>query len=168
MRVNHNIASMSSLRHLNRTIEDTNTNVKRLSSGLRINSAADGPAELMISEQMRKQISGLNQAVKNSETSISMVQTAEGVLSELSSMLLSMRQLALHAANDGAADSNIIQADQMEVENILETIDKIAGLTEFGSKVLFDGSNEVNGVAVGDGLTFYGASESGKGAPTLW
>ena len=166
MRVNHNTASMSSLRHLNRTIEDTNTNVKRLSSGLKINSAADGPADLMISEQMRKQISGLNQAVKNSETSISMVQTAEGVLSELSSMLLSMRQLALHAANDGAADSNIIQADQMEVENILETIDKIAGLTEFGSKVLFDGSNEVNGVAVGDGLTFYGASELTHESPS--
>ena len=166
MRVNHNTASMSSLRHLNRTIEDTNKNVKRLSSGLKINSAADGPADLMISEQMRTQISGLNQAVKNSETSISMVQTAEGVLSELSSMLLSMRQLALHAANDGAADSNIIQADQMEVENILGTIDKIAGMTEFGSRVLFDGSNEVNGVAVGEGLTFYEASALTHKSPT--
>ena len=104
MRVNHNTAAMSSLRHLNSTIDKTNNNLKRLSSGLRINSAADGPADLVISEQMRKQISGLNQAVKNSETSISMVQTAEGVLSEMSSMLINMRQLALHAANNGVAD----------------------------------------------------------------
>jgi flagellin len=166
MRVNNNIAAMSSLRHLNGTIDNTNNNLKRLSSGLRINSAADGPADLVISEQMRKQISGLNQAVKNSETSISMVQTAEGVLSEMSSMLINMRQLALHAANNGVADSKIIQADQMEVENILATIDKIATSSQFGTKVLFDGSNAVNGVAVGDGLSFYSASALSESAPT--
>ena len=166
MRVNHNTASMSSLRHLNNTIDNSNKNLKRLSSGLRINSAADGPADIMISEQMRTQISGLNQAVKNSETSISMVQTAEGVLSEVSSMLLSMRQLALHAANDGSADSKIIQADQMEVENILATLDRIAANSQFGSRVLFDGSNEVNGVAIGEGLTFYGASALTQQSPT--
>ena len=104
MRVNTNTASNISLRHLSETVEKTNKNLERLSSGYRINSAGDGPAELMISEQMRSQISGINQAVKNSETSISMIQTAEGVLSEVSSMLISMRQLALHAANEGAAE----------------------------------------------------------------
>ena len=166
MRVNHNTASMSSLRHLNNTLDNSNKNLKRLSSGLRINSAADGPADIMISEQMRTQISGLNQAVKNSETSISMVQTAEGVLSEVSSMLLSMRQLALHAANDGSADSKIIQADQMEVENILATLDRIAANSQFGSRVLFDGSNEVNGVAIGEGLTFFGATALTQQSPT--
>ena len=80
MRVNTNSASITSLRHLSNTVEKTNKNLERLSSGYSINSAADGPAELMISEQMRTQISGINQAVKNSETSISMIQTAEGVL----------------------------------------------------------------------------------------
>ena len=129
-------------------------NLERLSSGYRINSSGDGPAELMISEQMRAQISGINQAVKNSETSISMVQTAEGVLSEVSSMLISMRQLALHAANEGAAEEKMLQADQMEVEELLRTIDRIAGSTMFGTKSLFNGSNEVNGVAIGDGLKF--------------
>ena len=113
MRVNHNIAAINSLRHLSSSTNDTKKNLERLSSGMKINSAADSPAELMISEQMRTQISGLNQAVKNSETSISMVQTAEGVLSEFSSMLISMRQLALHAANDGAADEKMLQADQL-------------------------------------------------------
>ena len=166
MRVNHNISSMNTLRSLNNVIEDSNNNLKSLSSGLRINSAADGPADLMISEHMRSQISGLNQAVKNSETSISMVQTAEGVLSEMNSMLISMRQLALHAANDGASDENMLQADQIEVENILSTMDRIATSTQWGTKVLFDGSNEVNGVATGDGLSFYGASPLSRPAPT--
>ena len=166
MRVNHNIASMNALRSLNNTIEDSNKNLKSLSSGLRVNSAADGPADLMISEHMRSQISGINQAVKNSETSISMVQTAEGVLSEMSSMLISMRQLALHAANDGAADENMLQADQIEIENILSTMDRIATSTNFGTKVLFDGSNEVSGVTTGEGLSFYAASPLSRPAPT--
>ena len=150
MRVNHNIASMNALRSLNNTIEDSNKNLKSLSSGLRVNSAADGPADLMISEHMRSQISGINQAVKNSETSISMVQTAEGVLSEMSSMLISMRQLALHAANDGAADENMLQADQIEIENILSTMDRIATSTHFGTKVLFDGFCEIKRLQFGN------------------
>ena len=137
MRVNTNTSSNISLRHLSETVEKTNKNLERLSSGYRINSAGDGPAELMISEQMRTQISGINQAVKNSETSISMVQTAEGVLSEVSSMLISMRQLALHAANEGAAEEKMLQADQMEVEELLKTIDRIAGSTMCGTKSLF-------------------------------
>ena len=77
MRVNHNSAAMRSLRHLSSTTNETSKNLERLSSGLKINSAADGPADLLISEHVRTQISGLNQAVKNSETSVSMVQTAE-------------------------------------------------------------------------------------------
>ena len=88
MRVNHNSAAMSSLRHLSSTTNETNKNLERLSSGLKINSAADGPADLLISEHMRTQISGLNQAMENSETSVTMVQTAEGVLSEFSSILI--------------------------------------------------------------------------------
>jgi len=166
MRVNHNTAAINSLRHLSSNTNNTKKNLERLSSGTKINSAADSPAELMISEQMRTQISGLNQAVKNSETSISMVQTAEGVLSEFSSMLISMRQLALHAANDGAADEKMLQADQLEVEELLSTMDRIAVSTQFGTKILFDGSNAVDGVAVGDGLTFYSASPVTQQAPT--
>ena len=97
MRVNHNIASMTALRHLTNTAENTAKNLERLSSGLRINSARDSPAELMISENMRARIGSVDQAMRNTETSISMVQTAEGALSEVSSMLINMRQLAVHA-----------------------------------------------------------------------
>jgi flagellin len=131
MRVNHNIASMTALRHLGNTNQATERNLQRLSSGMRINSGADGPAELVISEQMRAQVTGLNQAVKNSETGISMVQTAEGALNEVSSILINMRQLTLHAANEGANDEKMLQADQNEMENLLSTLDRIAKNTQF-------------------------------------
>ena len=144
MRGNHNISSMTALRHLGNTSNATDKNLERLSSGLKINSGADGPADLMISEQMRAQVAGLNQAVRNSETSISMVQTAEGALNEVSSILVNMRQLALHAANSGANDRKMLQADQNEIENLLGTIDRIARSTQFGTRVLFDGSNQAS------------------------
>lgn len=166
MRVNHNIASMTALRHLSRTSEATAGNLERLSSGLRINSAADAPAELMISERMRARIAGVNQAIRNTETSVSMIQTAEGALSEVSSMLINMRQLAVHAANEGANDEQMLRADQNEIENLLNTLDRIANSTQFGSKVLFNGSNEARGVTVGDGFRFVAASEKTKPAPT--
>ena len=166
MRVNHNIASMTALRHLGLTNNATEKNLQRLSSGMKINAGADGPAELMISEQMRAQVTGLNQAVKNSETGISMVQTAEGALSEVSSILINMRQLALHAANEGANDEKMLQADQNEVENLLSTLDRIAKNTQFGTRTLFDGSNSASGVVVGNGLSFVTASERTQAAPT--
>ena len=166
MRVNHNISSMTALRHLGNTSNATDKNLERLSSGLKINSGADGPADLMISEQMRAQVAGLNQAVRNSETSISMVQTAEGALNEVSSILVNMRQLALHAANSGANDRKMLQADQNEIENLLGTIDRIARSTQFGTRVLFDGSNQASGVTVGDGLSFINATPKTQEAPT--
>src|SRR6056300_1157121 len=166
MRVNHNIASMTALRHLTNTAEDTAKNLERLSSGLRINSARDSPAELMISENMRARIGSVDQAMRNTETSISMVQTAEGALSEVSSMLINMRQLAVHAANEGANDEQMMRADQNEIENLLATLDRIASSTQFGSKVLFNGSNAAKGVTVGDGFRFVSASEKTQAAPT--
>ena len=131
MKINHNIASMTALRNLSRNEAAAKKNLERLSSGLRINAAADSPAELMISERMRAQIAGLNQAIRNSETAVTMVQTAEGALSEVSNVLISMRQLALHAANEGSNDIKMMEADQNEIENLLSTIDRIAKATQF-------------------------------------
>ena len=133
MRVNHNIPSLTALRHLGNTNMSTKKNLERLSSGMRINSAADGPAQLMISEHMRAQISGIDQAIDNSETSISMIQTAEGAMQEVSNILINLRQLAIHAANEGANDGKMLQADQSEVENLLTTLKRIAEHTQFGS-----------------------------------
>ena len=158
LRINHNIAALNALRHLNRTDDELSKTLERLSSGERINRAADGPATLVISEQMRGQIASIGQAIQNSEASISMVQTAEAALNEAASLLISMRQLAIHAANEGANDEQMLAADQFEIENALDTIDRIARTSQFGTRILLDGSNGANGVAVGEGLFFVSAS----------
>jgi len=166
LRVNSNIAALNALRHLNKTEGDVSRNLERLSSGRRINRAADGPAALVISEQMKSQITSLSQAILNSETSISMVQTTEGALNEVSNILINLRQLAVHAANEGTNDIRMLQADQGEVENLLDTLKNIARNTQFGTRTLLDGSNSVTGVAVGDGLNFHSATEKTSSSPS--
>ena len=158
MRINNNIASLTALRNLTKTNHMTHKNLERLSSGMKINSAADGPAQLMISEHLRAQIAGMDQAMRNSEAGISMVQTAEGALGEVSNILVSMRQLAIHAANSGANDTQMLQADQAEIENLLGALDRIAENTQFGTRNLLDGSNEISGVGVGSGIEFVSAA----------
>ena len=111
---------------------------------------------------MKSQISGLGQAIRNSESSISMVQTTEGALNEVSNMLINLRHLAVHAANEGTNDEKILQADQNEVENILSTLKNVARNTQFGTRTLLDGSNSSTGIAVGDGLEFVSAAEGSK------
>ncbi len=165
MRVNHNIPSLTALRHLGTTTMATKKNLERLSSGQRINTAADGPAQLMISENMRAQIAGIRQAADNSETSITMVQTAEGALQEVSNILINMRQLAIHAANEGANDRSMLEADQSEIDNLVTTLERISKFTQFGSKPLLDGSNGIDGATVGDGLRFVGATPETEPSP---
>ncbi|MEC9384683.1 MAG: flagellin, partial [SAR324 cluster bacterium] len=162
LRVNSNIAALNALRHLQQTERELGQNLERLSSGRKLNHAADGPASLVISEQMKTQISGLGQAIRNSESSISMIQTTEGALNEVSNMLINLRQLAVHAANEGINDEKILQADQNEVENILSTLKNISRNTQCGTRTVLDGSNSATGVAVGDGLEFVSASEGSK------
>ena len=166
LRVNSNIAALNALRHLQKTERELGKNLERLSSGRKLNHAADGPASLVISEQMKTQISGLGQAIRNSESSISMVQTTEGALNEVSNMLINLRQLAIHAANEGTNDEKMLQADQNEVENILLTLKNIARNTQFGTRTLLDGSNSATGVAIGNGLEFVSASEGAKSTPS--
>lgn len=165
MRVNHNVPSLTALRHLNTTTSATKKNLERLSSGMKINSAADGPAQLMISERMRAQIAGIEQAIDNSETSASMIQTAEGGLQEVSNILINLRQLAIHAANEGVNDEKMLQADQSEVENLVHSLERISKNTQFGTKSLLDGSNSVDGMTVGDGLRFVKAAPETKASP---
>jgi flagellin len=114
--------------------------MEKLSSGYRVNRASDDPAGLVISEQFRAQIAGLNRAVQNSEGSINMIQTAEGALNEINNLLVSMRELAIHAANEGFNDDDQLAADQAEITNAISTITRIAQNTQFGTKKLLDGS----------------------------
>ena len=140
--INHNLAALNAHRNLINTNDELNKSMQRLSSGFRINQGSDDPAGLVISEQFRAQIAGLNRAIGNSEGSISMVQTAEGAITEINNLLISMRELAIHAANEGFNDADQLAADQAEIANAITTIDRIAANTQFGTKKLLDGSKE--------------------------
>ncbi|MFH2034903.1 MAG: flagellin [Candidatus Zixiibacteriota bacterium] len=140
LRINNNVAAINAHRNLINTTNDLSKSMEKLSSGYQINRAADNPAGLVISEQFRAQIAGLNRAISNSEGSINMIQTAEGALNEINSLLVSMRELAIHAANEGFNDTAQLEADQAEIANAISTIDRIAANTQFGTKKLLDGT----------------------------
>ncbi len=159
LRINTNIAAVKTVRNLSETDRKLAESLERLSSGFRINRGADNPAGLVISEQMRGQIAGLNQAIANSELAATMVQTAEGALTEANNTLIQIRELALHAANEGATDEKAQEADQIEVAAGLESIARIASLTRFGTRPLLDGSSGISGEAQGEGLAFVAASQ---------
>jgi len=140
LRINNNVESLNAHRHLINNDKQLSKSIERLSSGQKINRGADGPASLVISEGMRAQIGSLQQAADNNEAAISLVQTAEGALNEISKLLVDMRQRAVSAANLGINDQNSVNASQKEIENALEAIDRISNNTQFGSKNLLDGS----------------------------
>ncbi len=141
LRINTNITAINAQRNLANSDNRLFRSVQRLSSGLKINSSADSPAGLAISEQLRAQIAGLNAAIVNSERAINLVQTAEGALNEVNSLLISIRELALDAANSGVQDANSLAADQAEVSNAIQTITRISDNTQFGIRTVLDGSN---------------------------
>ena len=165
LRINQNISAINTRRQLVKNDLALTKSLEKLSSGMKINRAADGPASLIISEQMRAQIAGLNQAVDNSETAIGMIQTTESALVEVSTLLTNMRQLAIHAANEGVNDANMLEADQLELANALGTIDRITRNAQFGIKKLLDGSTGANGVGIGQGLEFVAASPVTRASP---
>ena len=142
MRVYHNIPALFTYNSLNATNNQLQKSINKLSTGLRINSAADDAAGLAISEKMRAQIRGLDQAVRNSQDGISMIQTGEGALNEPHSILQRMRELSVQSANDTLTqqDRSYIQD---EVEQLKQEIDRISTTTQFNKKKLLDGSAAV-------------------------
>ena len=165
LRINQNIAAINSQRQLLINSKGLSKSLEKLSSGLKVNRAADGPAKLIISEQMRAQIKGINQAIDNSETAVGMVQTTEAALTEVTNLLTGMRQLAIASANEGANDANMLEANQLELDNSLDTIDRITANAQFGVKKLLDGSTGANGVGIGVGVTFVTASPETRPSP---
>jgi flagellin len=136
----NNTASLVAQSNLTKTNNALGTSLQRLSTGLKINSGADGPAALVISEKMRAQISGLQTALDNTNKAVSMVQVGEGALNEVNSLLNKARSLALDSANAGVNDNASLDANQAELSNILGSIDDIATRTKFNGKSLLDGS----------------------------
>ena len=151
LRINNNIESMNAHRSLLMNDRALSKSLERLASGQKINRAADDPAALVISEHMRAQVSGMEQAIRNNEVAISLVQTAEGSMNEISSILVSLRQRAISAANVGASDQDMINANQAEVENGLASIDRVVSSTQFGHYKLLDGTNAAKIVTNDDG-----------------
>lgn len=139
MRINHNIAALNTYNKLSANTSATQGSLEKLSSGLRINSAADDAAGLAISEKMRGQIRGLDQASSNAQDSISMVQTAEGALNETQSILQRMRELSVQSANDTNTDDDRAEL-QKEVDQLSQEITRISTDTEFNTKKLIDGT----------------------------
>jgi len=139
MRINHNLMSINTNRQLGVNRANTQKSLEKLSSGLRINRAGDDAAGLAISEKMRGQIRGLDQASRNSSDSISLIQTAEGALNETHSILQRMRELAVQSANDTNTDDDRKEL-QAEVKQLISELDRIANTTEFNTKKLLDGS----------------------------
>jgi len=146
--INSNIASLNAQRSLMGSSRSLETSLKRLSSGLRINSAKDDAAGLAIASRMSAQVRGLNQAVRNANDGISLAQTAEGALSESSNILRRVRDLSVQAANDtnSASDRSALQS---EVSQLQQELNRIANETEFNGKKLLDGSFVAQNFQVG-------------------
>ena len=139
MRINHNISAQLANVNLKKADSKMSAALERLSSGYKINKAADDSAGMAISNKMRTQIRALNQASRNGDDGVSVIQTAEGALSEIENILQRTRELAVQAAND----TNTIEdrkAVQEEIDALLDEVDRIAGTTEYNGKSLLDGT----------------------------
>lgn len=139
-RINTNVSSLIAQRNLSSANEDLGVRLQRLSTGLKINRGADDPAGLIVSERLRTEISGVSQAVDNIERASNVIATAEGALSEISALLISMKSLVIEAANTGAFSREEIEANQLQIDSAIDSITRIANTTSFAGLKLLNGS----------------------------
>ena len=167
LRINLNTAALNAHRWLGANDSSLSKSIERLSSGFRINVAADDPAGLVISEGLRAQAQGLGQAMSNTSQAINLMKTAEGGMQEIHNLLRSMRDLAVHAANVGANETAAIAADQAQMQSAI-----ISAQTQFGTKKLLDGSGGIMGQITGTtgaaaGTFVSGTAETKAGTYTI-
>ena len=143
-RINTNVASIIAQNRLSRNTNDLQVRLERLSTGLRINRGKDDPAGLIASEILRSEKRAIGQAIDNSQRAINVISTAEGALNETSSLLLDLRALIVATANDGALTAEEVDANQLEIDSLIASIDRIANTTSFGSLKLLNGSLDYN------------------------
>lgn len=141
-RINTNIGSLIAQNNLARSQADLNTRLERLSTGLRINKGGDDPAGLIVSERLRSELSGLNQAVDNSERASLVVATTEGYLAEVADLLNSVKSLVLEASNTGGVSPDEIEANQMQIDSAIDSINRISDSASFAGLQLLNGSLE--------------------------
>lgn len=173
MRINTNTAAMNTYSRLTQANGSKANSLAKLSSGSRINKAGDDAAGLSISEKMKNQISGLNQATRNAQDGISLIQTAEGALNETHSILNRMRDLSVQAANDTNSTDDRA-AITLEIEQLVEEVDKISKDTKFNEIAILAGETEDVNLQIGansadDSLTIesFDASSTGLSIDTL-
>jgi len=140
LRINTNVSAANAYRNLSVNDKAVSGSLEKLSSGLRINRAADDAAGLSISEGLKSQIGGLTVAARNAQDGVNVAQTADGALSETSSILQRMRDLSVQAANSGSQDSDAKGAANTEFQSLNKELDRIVSSTKFGSQPLLDGS----------------------------
>jgi flagellin len=181
LRINSNVSAMNAYRNLSVSDSAMSKSLEKLSSGLRINRAADDAAGLSISEGLQSQIGGLTVAVRNAQDGINVVQTADGALNETTAILQRMRDLAVQASNTGSQDTNAQAAANTEVTQLKAELDRIANTTAFGGKQLLDGNYDgtfqvganntandqievkLDGTIFGTGATVTGFTSAGLG-----
>jgi len=139
-RINTNVASLIAQRGLAQSQNALNTSLERLSTGLRINSGADDPAGLIASEGLKSEISGINQGISNSQQASNVISTAEGALSEVSSLLLTIKGLVVESANSGALSPDEIAANQLQIDSAVQSITRISNTTTFAGLPLINGN----------------------------
>ncbi|HXH31634.1 MAG TPA: flagellin [Bacteriovoracaceae bacterium] len=148
LRINTNVASLSAQRALGITKNNLDSNLRKLSSGERITRASDDAAGLAISERLRANIRGLRQAKRNSDDGISLIQTAEGGLNEISNIIIRLRELSVQAASDTVGEKERGFSD-IEFQNLLEEVQRISQGSEFNGKKLLDGTGGLVEIQVG-------------------
>lgn len=139
-RINTNISSLIAQNQLARSNADLQTRLERLATGLRINRGKDDPAGLIVSERLRSEMKGLDQAIDNSERASSVIATTEGYLAEVADLLNSIRGLVVEAANTGALSREEIEANQLQIDSAIDSITRISNTASFAGLRLLDGS----------------------------
>ncbi|MFO1076860.1 MAG: flagellin [Planctomycetota bacterium] len=152
LRVNTNVTSINAQRNLSSVTDRLGTNFRRLSTGLRISTAADDAAGLAISERLRSQVRSLEQAKRNANDGISLVQTAEGALNEVSSILIRLRELAVQSSNGSVSNQDKDTLDE-EFQSLVNEVNRIGKSTEFNGIKLLDGTSTSVSFQVGFGTT---------------
>ena len=159
-RINTNTTAFEAARNLTSNSNKLSQNIQRLSSGLRINSAADDAAGLVISESLLSQSAGLTQATNNTNDAINVVKTAEGALNEVQSLLINVRQTIIQSANVGSNNATALQADKDSIAAAIASINRIAQTTQFNGKSLLDGSAGAGSAAITAGAATTTATNS--------
>lgn len=139
-RINTNVSALVAQRNLNTSYGKLNSTLERLSTGLRVNRGKDDPAGLIVSERLRSEISGVNQAIKNTQRASTIISTTEGALNEVAALLVSIQDKIVEAANTGALSDDEIKANQLQIDSAIASITRIANSTTFAGRALLNGT----------------------------